>query len=330
MGWNVEILARTSEVNSGWRKFLDYQRHIRKEVERKQADVVLACDLYSLYAARWMKENGKANVLIYDAREVYTELPSVASSPLKKAIWKLQERRGMMKTDRIIVSAPDDAQAICDVHRFLPRPVLVRNLPWRNAELKPDPSILRQFHIPEYAKTIVYIGGITHGRALKNTIEAMRKLSAHFLIIGDGVLLPELKNFAEELQIGDRVHFAGTLESNDALQIAASCDAGISLVEPISKSYALGLPSKIFEYMMCGIPVVANRLKQVTDLFPNEEWMTCVDETDANSIAEGIQHALKNSENGGLRDRERALALEHYHFECDAENLTKALQTFLK
>ncbi len=57
------------------------------------------------------------------------------------------------------------------------------------------------------------------------------------------------------------------VHSDELLPIIASADIGISLIDPRSTSYALGLPSKIFEYMQAGLPVISTPLKQVVDLF---------------------------------------------------------------
>ncbi len=297
----------------------------------------MACDLYSLSAAAWMKRKGSAQVLIYDARELYTELPSVARRPVLKFVWRTLERRGLMRTNLIIVTAPNDADAICRVHSFLPRPVLVRNLPWRETELMPDRTLLDRFRIPKDAKTIVYLGGLQPGRGLEQLIEAMNpapyegegQVRGHLLLIGDGAMRPKLAALAQMLNVAPVVHFAGPLPSNEALRCVKACDAGVSLVEPVSRSYELALPSKLFEYMMCGLPVVSSRMEQVLDLFRDEEWITFVDERDVQSIRDGMQKALANSGNPMLREREQSLALREYHFEHDAASLAAALKTFL-
>ena len=331
-GWNTEVIAIQPSISRGPRKFLEYHRRIQNAVRAKHADVVMACDLYSLSAAAWMKRNGRARVLLYDARELYTELPAVAHKPIVKFVWRTLERRGLIETNTVIVTAPNDADAILRVHKFLPRPVLVRNLPWRDTELSSDRTLLDRFSIPRDAKTIVYLGGLQQGRGLEKLIEAMTpspfhhgdRQTVHLVLIGDGNLRARL-----EARATSNVHFAGSMQSDEALRVVASCDVGISLVEPVSASYKLALPSKHFEYMMCGIPIVSSRVKQVLDLFCDEEWITFVDERDAKSITEGIQKALTTSERTDLCERERSLALSEYHFEHDAAGLSAVLKNIL-
>jgi glycosyltransferase involved in cell wall biosynthesis len=323
-GWSVEIVAIQPIVVRGPRKFLEYHRRIRNAVHQKRADVVLACDLYSLSAAAWMKRAGKTKVLIYDARELYTELPAVANRPIPKLVWRTLERRGLVQTNLMIVTAPNDAHAILRVHSFLPRPVLVRNLPWHELELLPDRTILDKFGIPKDAKIVVYLGGLQQGRGLEKLIEAMNALPHHLLLIGDGNFRSRL-----EARASSNIHFAGSMQSDKALRVVASCDVGISLVEPVSDSYKLALPSKHFEYMMCGLPIISSRLASVVDLFRDEEWVTFVDESDVNSIKAGIQKARAKSERINLREREKSLARNEYHFERDAKTLMDVLKIFI-
>ncbi len=323
-GWSVEVIAIQPRLQRGPRKFFEFHRRIRNAVRGKRADVVLACDLYSLSAAAWMKRVGKTKVLIYDARELYTELPAVANRRIPKLIWRTLERRGLMRTNLIIVTAPNDAEAILRVHNFLPRPVLVRNLPWREAELLLDRTLLDKFGVPKDAKTVVYLGGLQRARGLEKLIEAMNVLPHHLLLIGDGNFRSRL-----EARASSNIHFAGSTQSDEALRVVAACDVGISLVEPVSDSYKLALPSKHFEYMMCGLPIVSSHLAQVLDLFRDEEWVAFVDECDVNSITMGIQKALAISERTDLRDREKSFALSEYHFEHDAKTLMDAMKIFL-
>ena len=335
-GWNVELLAVTTTATRGPRKFLEYHRNLAEAVRTKYADVVFACDLYSLSAAAWLKRHKRAQFLIYDAREVYTELPTVAKKPIAKFIWRTLERHGLAIADIIITTGPHDIQAICDVHRFLPRPVLVRNLPWYNPNLTSDRSLLDCFGIPREASVFVYVGGLQEGRGLKKLVQALERgdgevesKQPHILLIGDGILKAELEDLTQKLGLTKRVHFAGAIPSEEAIRLAAACDVGVSLIEPISRSYELALPSKLFEYMMAGIPVMSSKLQQVIELFENERWITFVDVVDPVLIQEGMDKALANS-TSELRQVERGLAHKEFHFEQDAAVLVEAMEGISK
>jgi glycosyltransferase involved in cell wall biosynthesis len=331
-GWHVELIAIQPSAAKGPRRFLEYHRRLKHAMKSKRVDVVFACDLYSLSAARSMKRNGQAKVLIYDSREIYTELPAVARRPIVKLVWRNLERRGLSDTDILIVTAPLDAQVICDIHGFLPRSVLVRNLPWLEADIVRDRSLLDRFGIPREARVGVYVGGLQQGRGLEKLIDsfiAFKSENKHLLLIGSGALRMQLEQQVKQNDLTKIVHFAGWMPADDALRMTAACDLGITLVEPVSRSYELALPSKLFEYMMAGIPVVSSRVEQVSDLFDNEEWITFVDVENPQSIRDGLAKAFANSENQSLRTRERDLAMSEFHFEHDALVLTRAMKNFI-
>ncbi len=328
-GWSVELLAIPTVHSHGPRKFLEYHRKLIEGVRSKNVDVVLACDLYSLSAAAWMRKHGHATLALYDAREVYTELPSVAKRPLVQMIWKRLEKRGLAVTDVILVTAPHDLEAILEVHRFAPRSLLVRNLPWRDLSLSPDRSLLDQFSIPPDTKVFVYVGGLQRGRGLEAFFTAMQNEAMHLLLVGDGAIRANLETLAHILGIANRTHFAGAVESAKALSLAAACDFGVVLIESVSKSYELALPSKVFEYMMAGLPILSSKMRHVTELFEGEEWIIFADVEDINSIKDGIRRLIQMSHDRALRGRERALSLEHYHFERDAAPLLSLINSKL-
>jgi glycogen(starch) synthase len=327
-GWKVELIGPQTFSTAGPRKFYEYDRALKQAVKGKIATAVMACDLYSLSVAVSIKRSGRAEILFYDAREVYTELPTVARKPLAKAIWKRVERRGLRHTDIVVATGPQDVQAILSVHRFLPRTVLVRNLPWRDETLMRDDAIRQRYGIPKEARTLVYIGGLQIGRGLESLINAIPLIrdDCKLLVIGIGALKSNLEKVVTDLQLQNRVFFIGALPSEEAMRVIASCDVGISLIEPISRSYELALPSKLFEYMMAGLIVVSSPLDQVVELFPNEPWLVFANPSDIGSIAKSVDEAIAKVANATLRQKERELALSQYHFERDAVELLEVLE----
>jgi glycosyltransferase involved in cell wall biosynthesis len=316
-GWDVELLQVDLAVTSGPRRFLSYDRLLKRAVLGKRTDVVMACDLYSLGAAVRMNRQGNTKRVIYDAREVYTELPTVAPRPLVRWAWKRYERKYIDAVDLMLVTGPHDADAIRRVHAGIPRTVLVRNLPW-TAELNRQRELLLRFGLALHLPTFVYVGGLQRGRGLPQLIRTMESSEAQLLVIGGGVLEGELKALTKECKLDTRVKFAGSVPAPEALELVAACDAGVSLIEPVSMSYALALPSKVFEYMMAGIPVLSSKLLQVLDLFKDEHWIEFVDVNDTADIERGLHALIAKVGDKSRSERERMLAQSRYHFEADA------------
>lgn len=110
-------------------------------------------------------------------------------------------------------------------------------------------------------------------RALPQMLECVK-----LLLPGEGALRRRCMELAESLGISERVAFPGQLEN--VAQALRSADAAVSC------SRSEGLPFNIMEAMLCGLPVIASRVKGHVDLieegrngllFRNEEELAaCV------------------------------------------------------
>jgi glycosyltransferase involved in cell wall biosynthesis len=260
--------------------------------------------------------------MIYDARELYTGLPAVASRPFVRYVWRKWESAGMMEADFISITAPHDADAIFRVHSFLPRPILIRNIPLRSGETRLDVQFLRDRGIKESDKVAVYVGGLQADRGLEECVASLSQLPAHvkLLLIGSGTLETKLKEAAAPYK--DWVVFAGAVEQERVMPILAACDVGLSLIQANSPSYELALPSKIFEYLHAGLPVVSTELRHVTELFDHQPYMQYVKTLSAEEIGDAITRGIKSKAQFGEAILDAAM---QYSFESDFEKLKTLL-----
>ena len=309
---------------SGPRRFFAYHRALLNILHRSSpAEILFACDLYSLRAASLIKKLQSQGLLIYDAREIYTELPTVEKKPLVKAFWKWWEKSGLAKTDLVVTTAPLDANALLNVHSFLPRSVIVKNMPYSSESNSVVTSLRTHFSIPGTKKIIVYVGGLQADRGLEMTISAISKLkdNAVLVLIGDGVLKSTLQQLVSEKGLTDSVFFYGPANANDVLGLLYSADVGISLIERMSGSYALALPSKVFEYLHSGLVVVSSPLKQVKAAMMNRDYVLYADEHQESEIITQLQKALLLCEDISLREKINSDVKVSFVFEHDAEEL---------
>lgn len=313
-----------SRYASGPRLFLAHHSALRtKLAEIANAKVIIACDLYSLRAASQAKARNKSSILIYDARELYTGLPAVAARPFVRYAWKKCEHDGMLNADFICTTAPHDADAIFRVHSFLPRPLLIRNIPLRASHIEPDHAFLRSLGISDNDRVVVYIGGLQTDRGLEASVAALRELpeNVKLLLLGSGAHEAPLREQAAAF--GDRVIFAGAVAQDRVLPILAACDAGLSLIQSNSPSYELALPSKIFEYLHAGLPVISTELRHVVELFDHQPYMHYVTELTVNRIAQAISQAIESKTE---LKQVIAQAGSQFSFESDFEKLKLLLE----
>jgi glycosyltransferase involved in cell wall biosynthesis len=314
--------------SGGVKMFLEYHTLLEKELAKSQpCDILFACELYSLKAAVKAKQEGKGGKLFYDARELYTELPTVATSPIKKYFWKRWERRGLRQSDLVIVTAPDDAPAIKQVHGFLPQSVVIRNLPMRE-NLQRNNYLREYFHIANDKKIFVYVGGLQKDRGLEKMITAMATLkdNAAFVMIGNGVLKNSLETTSQRF---NNIYFHPEIDSDKVISVLSSADIGVSLIEQHSISYQLALPSKIFEYMLAGLPVISSPLKQVQEIFSGTKGIIFVDPEDQTELIDGCRKAQLLSDDNELKDSLHSDIFNNFTFEAEAKAIKKYLDNYM-
>jgi glycosyltransferase involved in cell wall biosynthesis len=89
-------------------------------------------------------------------------------------------------------------------------------------------------------------------------------------------------------------------------------------------------PTKLFEYMVCGLPVVASHFPEWRSVVEGSGCGVCVDPTDPEDIARGIQTLGRDRDRlraMGLRGR--AAVLDRYNWESESRRLLAAYSALL-
>lgn len=222
-----------------------------------QADVYHANDLDTLVPASWAARLFR-RPYIYDAHELYPE-----ESPLLAPVERLARRRVEQELAR-------GAQAVLTVNDLLatelaqryaiPRPAVVRNVPSLAQLATPTPTDAE----PADAPLRLLLHGSWVGLeqpGVDAALQAVARLPQVRLTLRGGVRNPgALHRRLAELAIGDRVALRPRLPGADALVQAAieeRHDVGLSVHLPDCLSRRLATSSKVFEYLMAGLAVVA-------------------------------------------------------------------------
>jgi colanic acid biosynthesis glycosyl transferase WcaI len=103
---------------------------------------------------------------------------------------------------------------------------------------------------------VSYVGLIGYNQGLGVLVEAARTLpDVEFALAGDGPELPLLKKKARELGVGN-VTFRGYLDGEELLELYRESDILIAHVRSTPTTDATMVPTKLFEYMATGRPIV--------------------------------------------------------------------------
>jgi len=112
------------------------------------------------------------------------------------------------------------------------------------------------------ARVILYVGIMSKLRELDIIISAFSRVREHkdnvkLLMVGEGDDRINLEELASTLGIQSDVIFTGQVSYFDVPYFIAGADVCLSSVPPLSV-YKVSSPTKMFEYMVMGKPVVAN------------------------------------------------------------------------
>jgi len=140
-------------------------------------------------------------------------------------------------------------------------------------------AALRDRHgIPKDALVVCFIGtfGQWHGveflaecirDMVRDDIDWVRKRKIHFLLVGDGLKMPMVRQFVGQAPTSGYVTLAGLVAQSEAAKYLACADLLVSPHVPNADgSNFFGSPTKLFEYMAMEKPIVASALGQIEDV----------------------------------------------------------------
>lgn len=105
---------------------------------------------------------------------------------------------------------------------------------------------------------IIYTGNLGTAQDLESCIRALPHLSHDdtvFRIVGSGDRESALKTLAIEQGVDDRVEFTGLVDRDAVPGLITDADIGLAPLKS-STELAYAMPTKLYEYMACGLPVV--------------------------------------------------------------------------
>ena len=171
---------------------------------------------------------------------------------------------------------------------------------------RPAASALRERFGDPY---LLFVGRLRHYKGLHVLLDAMPRIEAPLVIVGNGPMERSLRAQAARLGLDDRVHFAGPV--SDEILHDHLAAAGIGLLPSSTPTEAFGLA--MVEYMAAGLPVICTELGTGTS-FVNQHGETgfVVNPNDPDALAEAVNRLLADRalrERMGRAGRERARAL---------------------
>lgn len=227
-------------------------------------DVVHTNDADTLPAAVWLSRSVRVHV--HDAHELTSDRANQFWWERHLDLW--WERRAIPRAAAVVSVSPAITQQMAQTHGRTVQ--TIRNIPLGGPNEVSPPFLLRDnLSIPRGHRIALYLGIRSPGRGLLDLIRAVADVpDVHVVLLGSSVrgFDDDLIALAISLNVTGRVHVLPPVDSRSLLAMSAQADVGICLIEPVSKSYELSLPNKLFEYLNAGLPVVATDLPEIRNV----------------------------------------------------------------
>lgn len=306
-----------STVKGRFRRMTRTVWRIYREAVRQRADIYHFHDPELIPVGLLLKARGKK--VIYDAHEAYPQKILCKSwiparlRPLVSRLFAAVERIASVSLDHVIVADRWTAAALpgCHVTVVANYPVLASMQGMRfQGKSVPDKH------------SLIYAGGLEDDRGLQVMFEIARLLldrDVELHLLGD-FEKPEDERRIRELR---NVRYFGFQPLETVYDRMRSADIGLVLLQPVpAYLYAGENAIKLFEYMFCGLPVIASNFPNLRQIIKDTRCGLCVDPKRPDQAARAILHLLRRPklrEQLGKNGRNAVLKL--YNWEAEEKKL---------
>ena len=180
--------------------------------------------------------------------------------------------------------------------------------------------------------TLCFVGGLVGGRGIHRMLDVLRCLVENGVdaeLWALGSWMPDADRdgairFIEANSLEERVTFPGYLEYEEMFRYLQSADIGLALLDV--EHYQWNIPTKFFEYLYAGLPVVTTPINATKRFLP-AKYKYVVPQGDTEAAAEAVQRAQDVEHDQEAMQR---IIEEQYSWENESEKLTALYDELLK
>lgn len=268
----------------------------------RKADVLVSNDLDTLlanYSAKLFKPKTR---LVYDSHEYFTEVPELQGRFAKK-VWEKIEAFIFPKLTTIYTVNT----SIADLYqkKYGKKLYVVRNVSplWQATNLLSK----KELNLPEDKPLIILQGaGINVDRGGEEAVTAMQYIeNGYLIIVGDGDVVPQLKEYVQKHQLSHKVYFYGKQPYLRMMNYTYHASIGLTLDKDTNINYRYSLPNKLFDYIHTRTAVVCTPLVEIKRIVEHYQVGEVLEQLTPQILAQKINSLLENPE-----------LLKHYQDNC--------------
>lgn len=296
-----------------------------KLAHRAKADIYHFHDPDLLIAGLWLKLfTGKP--VIYDNHDPYIEailqrewLP-LWTRPIVSKLFGFVEK---VIAAKLLVIVANDRQC----QRF-PKATLLRNYP----DLRAFKSKLGA---SSKKPRVIYAGSLSEARGMFDLIEiaeALKQANTVITVLGpfpNQKLEDQVRKMVVHKQLQPIIRFEGRVPYEQVVSGLENASVGLIPFQDVP-DHAIIIPTKLFEYAACGLPVVASDLPPIRQYMTEMECGLLVEPGNPKAFAEAVTYLLNHPQEAcQLGQNGQQAVFERYNWVIEARQLLELYESLL-
>jgi len=178
---------------------------------------------------------------------------------------------------------------------------------------------------------LLYQGFVNKSRGLDVVLKALPELAKKkpdilFVVIGDGKYLAKLKVLSHKLDINNHILFLGWLDFSKIPDLIQASD--ICVIPHYKTNHKdTTIPNKLFDYMVCGKPVIVSNAKPLKRIVEEENCGVVFQSGNLWSFVQSIKNLLENRQLRMIMGLNGQKAVKKkYNWHNDSTKLNQAIE----
>ncbi len=291
---DVTLICLPRPPGSGPCFFWRNHRQFKAALKYVKSTVYHASDLYTLPAMRQAADRHHAQ-LVFDARELYTHVPSTTRRPWVRVTWEVIQHLHIHRANCVYTVSESIAHHLQKTHNVQDI-CLMRNIPAPQAATS-SRSLRERLALPPNVRIILHQGNLQKHRGATMMVEAMLHTdNAVLVFMGRGPLRSDIEHLVQNLELQSKVRFIDPVPPEKLLAVTASADLGLTFLEDCCLNHRYALPNKLFEYLAAGVPVIASDLPEISQIIQRFSVGCVVPPGNTKALAAALNRAVSNTE----------------------------------
>jgi glycosyltransferase involved in cell wall biosynthesis len=319
------ITIRSDSIRGKW-FFVRYFFSLIFVLFRVRARLYEAVDPPALLPARIAAgiRKGRYN---YFSLEYFQGIDQLVDKPVMRRVWHTLERLGI-KGARNTAAVCGATEQLLTKDYSLAHTATVLNVPKQSEyAASGDGRLRRRLGLAAETPLVIYKGDISENRGLVPFVSAMAPFDKlHFALVGSGLFRERVKTAALDAGVALRVHFLDAVTSPEFVYYLKDADLGQAIHETAGVNMTITLPSKLFDYINAGIPVISSDGPEMSRIVREWNLGWVVSPLAVESIRSGLAEFLKAFPRLGVYKKNCAAASVRYCWETEKKTYVEFIE----